>query len=112
MKNDFLVETMDKSFYDFMCTRQDSTFQSSILKDKKYNNVKSKISKVLEEINTLIPRELYLELDDLICEEEFIEKDYMYRQGFFDGIRLMQIQNEPIKYRCLDDEEEGGCSNE
>jgi len=105
MKN---FETMDQHFFDFICERQNSVFQSGMRNDKRYIKVKSKLSKTFEKINALIPHELYLELDEITAVESSIIEDYTYRQGFFDGIRLMQMQNEPIKYRHSeeDDEEE------
>jgi hypothetical protein len=106
MKNDYLVETMDKSFYEFMCTRQDSIHQTNILKDKRYKKVNSNLFNLFLKIHDIIPKDLSTQLDNLVAEEASIREDYMYRQGFFDGLRLAQIQNEPIKYKSLEDEDE------
>jgi hypothetical protein len=94
-----LKETLEESFCEFMAARQEVGLHIMISKDERYISVTDRYIELLKMIEEQASTELKNELDNVIAERLSIELDYSYKQGFFDGLQMMKLQNEPIKHK-------------
>lgn len=88
--------TFDQDFYEFMCSRQDAV-DGLLFSNKDYIQLNKEEAELFEKIKELIPEELFEQLDTVTNEIFSIEKSYVYRQGFLDGLRMPQTLNEQIE---------------
>ncbi len=93
--------TLDQVFFEFMCSRSDDALYDLLKRDEYHVNLLKKEEYLLNKIKELGFTELHFQIDGLIGGLLSVEKSYSYRQGFFDGLRISQMQDELIEHSDL-----------
>ena len=84
------IKRFEVDLFNFFSERQDES-HNLVQKDPKYQEVLIMHEGVLQEIEKLIGKELLMKFDKIDTELSAIKDDYIYRQGFSDGMKLIKL---------------------
>lgn len=89
-------KSFNKDFYGFMAERQEKAL-TPLLKDPNYLKLRDQFCTLIHSVD----KDLMMEIESLASYMEAIKQDHVYKQGFTDALRLVQMQNDPIDYTEL-----------
>lgn len=84
------MKRFEVDLFNFFNERQGES-HNLIQKDPKYQKVLKRHEEVLQEIEKLAGKEIIMKFDSVDAELSAIECDYLYRQGFSDGMKLIKL---------------------
>ena len=84
------MSRFEVDLYNLFNERQDEAYNLK-KQDPKYQEILKKHQEVMQEIESLSSRELLIKFDSVDAELKAIEGDYLYRQGFSDGIKFNKL---------------------
>ncbi len=84
------MKRFEVDLFNFFNERQEASYDL-LQKDPKYIEVLRRHEEVLQEIEKVIGRDLEIKFDRIDSEFSAIKDDYLYRQGFSDGMKLIKL---------------------
>jgi len=84
------IKRFEVDLFNFFNKRQDES-HNLLQKDPKYQQVLIIHEEVMQEIEELTGKELMMKFDSIDTQLSAIKDDYLYRQGFSDGMKLIKL---------------------